>query len=169
MSDGEIGTMKEISKEMLFGDKPDFSYNEGVRHWGHQLKQGSLGTGGPEVFRNSVEGMGRGVMQEAEVRAQVNRKAEKGEKERVCAHEDRLEQAGLYVNPLPFFSPAGLKVMSTGKINHTFASLSDDVDRPRIPTCYILLVQWSRMFSSETLRTLCSVEFWPQPLMHARS
>lgn len=89
-----------------------------------------------------MEGMGRGVMQEAVNRGQVNRKAEKGEKsESAPIGTDKSKLVCMLTPPSLFFPPAGLKVMSTGKINHTFASLSDDVDRPKNP--YPVTFSWS--------------------------
>lgn len=94
--------MKEISKRMLFGTQTRFQLKveEGIP--GNSQGNRASGHRRTEVFRNSVEGMGRGVMQEAGNRAQVNRKAER-ERRASLRHGDRQEQAGLYVNPLPFF------------------------------------------------------------------
>jgi len=72
----------------------------------------------------------------------VNRKAEKGEeRESALTGTEKSKLVCRLTAPPPFFPTAGLKVMSTGQINLTFASLSDDVDRPKNP--YTVTFSWS--------------------------
>ena len=65
----------------------------------------------------------------------MNRKAEKGEeRESALTGTEKSKLVYRLTAPPPIFFPtAGLKVMSTGQINHTFAFLSDGVDRPKNP------------------------------------
>lgn len=60
----------------------------------------------------------------------MNRKAEKEEKREEFAPVG-MQESKTICRLTPFARVVGLQVKSTGKINHTSASLSDEADRPK--------------------------------------